>query len=148
MHTPKSWPAFFPEADSRIGTTMPSTVPGSTVLRIATTKYPSRAARAAPICWLTRFTSSVDKLPLELLGAATFATVGAGAGEGVGFVLVDSDAAVLLPEVVRASANELPPLGTVADEVVPGVAVPEGEEIVAGPEVWDEPRFCRSVAEK
>jgi hypothetical protein len=63
IDTPKSTPAFFPEASSRIGVTMLAVVPGSTVLRMTTTCQSLLSFSAAPISADTRRTYARSSPP-------------------------------------------------------------------------------------
>ncbi len=69
--TPKSTPAVFPDAFSRIGTSRFRQVPGSMVLRNTTVWRVSRSASASPICSATRSRNAVDRLPFGADGVPT-----------------------------------------------------------------------------
>ena len=67
----KCTPSFRPDASSRAGIATPSSVPGITVLRSATTCPGARSARAAPISRQTRSTYPRSIPPLGELGVPT-----------------------------------------------------------------------------
>ena len=71
MQTPKSGPQDFPDFSSRAGMMMPSTVPGSTVLRMLTTTYRRKLLSSPPISAITLSICARPRLPLSLLGVPT-----------------------------------------------------------------------------
>lgn len=71
LQTPKSTPAFLPDASSRVGITTARIEPGSIVLRATTTWKSLFSLMAAPISWHTLRTCDRSRLPFSWDGVPT-----------------------------------------------------------------------------